>query len=155
MSDPGAPASAFAGYRAAVTAAIFDDAGKVLLTRRADDLIFGGQWCLPGGHLEVGERWDQVCVREVKEEVGLDVAVVRLVGIYSDPAVYWYPARDGTFQMLLALFECRVTGGEIRTTAEVSENRWCTPDEVPEPLVESHRQRLADAFARRHDAVWR
>ena len=43
-----------------------DDRTAVLLTRRQDN----GRWCLPGGHMEAGERADEACAREVREETG-------------------------------------------------------------------------------------
>ncbi|MFA5994556.1 MAG: NUDIX domain-containing protein, partial [Parcubacteria group bacterium] len=60
---------------------IRDEKNRVLLVLRQDyDL-----WNLPGGGLEKGESPWQGVVREVKEETGLDVEVVRLAGIYSKP----------------------------------------------------------------------
>ena len=62
-------------------AVIFDEESRVLLCHRTDM----DAWNLPGGGVEGGESpWDAV-VREVMEEVGLEVRVERLVGIYSVP----------------------------------------------------------------------
>src|ERR671927_535856 len=67
--------------RLGCSAAIFDEQGRILLTRRADN----GQWCLPGGRMESGESAAEACEREVFEETGLTVHVKRLVGVYSYP----------------------------------------------------------------------
>ena len=42
-----------------------------------------GRWALPGGAIEIGERADEAAVREIGEETGFVVEVVRLVGVYS------------------------------------------------------------------------
>ena len=68
--------------RLGCSAVILDETRqKVLLTRRADN----GQWCLPSGGMEPGESAAEACAREVREETGLHVRVVRLIGVYSDP----------------------------------------------------------------------
>ena len=48
---------------------------------------------LPGGFVEIGERVEDACVREMKEETGLDVVLRHLLGVYSDPR------RDPRFHM--------------------------------------------------------
>ena len=55
--------------RLGCSAAIFDEHGRILLTRRADN----GQWCLPGGGMESGESAAEACEREVLEETGLSL----------------------------------------------------------------------------------
>ncbi|MGC8856762.1 MAG: NUDIX domain-containing protein, partial [Anaerolineae bacterium] len=66
--------------RIGCSAVIFDEQGRILLTRRADN----GQWCLPGGAMEAGESVTETCEREVWEETGLRVRVLRLLGVYSN-----------------------------------------------------------------------
>ncbi len=69
-------------------ALIQDDAGRVLLIRGTDN----GEWALPAGGMELGERIDQTVVNEVYEETGLRVEPARLIGVYS-ARLYWatYP----------------------------------------------------------------
>jgi ADP-ribose pyrophosphatase YjhB (NUDIX family) len=76
FNDPNAPVAN--NLVAAASAVVADEAGAILLIERADNDL----WTIPGGGMEVGET---IAIREVKEETGLDVAVQRLVGIYSDP----------------------------------------------------------------------
>src|SRR5262245_58989496 len=72
---------AMASVSVGAVAVILDAEGRVLLCHRRDcDL-----WNLPGGGMEAGETPWQAVVREVKEEVGLDVVVTRLAGVYSKP----------------------------------------------------------------------
>ena len=76
------------------SATIFDSSRqKVLLTRRTDN----GRWCLPGGRTESGESVIETCERETLEETGLEVRVVRLLGIYSSPhRLVEYPMATAT-----------------------------------------------------------
>jgi 8-oxo-dGTP pyrophosphatase MutT (NUDIX family) len=82
----------------------------VLATHRSDF----GTWDMPGGWCELGETSTGTAVREVREETGLDVRPVRLLGVYSDPA--WqitYPNGD-QMRPIGAMYACEITGGELR-----------------------------------------
>lgn len=62
---------------------LLDYDNKIVLIERKN-LPYG--WALPGGFVDVGERLEVAAVREAKEETSLDVELVGLLGIYSDPA---------------------------------------------------------------------
>ena len=84
----------------AAAACIRDERGRILLLRRSD-----GLWSVPGGGLEPGERLDQAIVREVREEIGLEIEPTALIGVYSDPAyVFTYP-NGHLVQPIIAFFE--------------------------------------------------
>jgi ADP-ribose pyrophosphatase YjhB (NUDIX family) len=105
--------------RLGCSAAILDEYGRILLTRRADN----GQWCLPGGGMEAGESAAEACEREVLEETGLSVCVKRLVGIYShSDQLVIYP-DGGRFQIVALHFEAEITGGEPRSQPR-NVGRW-------------------------------
>jgi 8-oxo-dGTP pyrophosphatase MutT (NUDIX family) len=87
---------------------------KVLLTRRTDN----GRWCLPGGRMDTGESAAEACVREVLEETGLEVEVVRLIGLYSSPHLIVAYADGNRRQIVAAHFLVRVVGGTLRRLAE-------------------------------------
>ena len=59
--------------------------GKIVLIKRRNP-PFEGLFALPGGFVEVGETVESAAVREAKEETGLDIGLIRLLGVYSDPS---------------------------------------------------------------------
>ena len=130
--------------RFAVTVLAFIAQGDAILLVRQN---YGKRyWSLPGGSMEPGESVDQAAVREVKEETGLDARLTRLVGVYSKPA------EDA----LAVCFEAEVVGGAFdEATDEIVECRYFPADDLPEPIREHLRERIADWQQRRPDAVWR
>lgn len=134
-------------------AAIFDASRtKILLTRRADNRL----WCLPGGKIEPGESVAEACLREVREETGLQVRVVRLIGVYSSPDwMVEYP--DGRRTQAVALcFEAVIEGGALGESCEVCEFGYFDVDEAAGlALCNDHYQRIQDAFAQQDSAFIR
>jgi 8-oxo-dGTP pyrophosphatase MutT (NUDIX family) len=138
--------------RFSATAFIKDSSGRVLLQRRSDN----GFWNLPGGGLELGESLAQACVREVHEETGLAVEIVRLIGVYSAPEITTMSYPDGrVIQYITSLFECRVTGGKLEVDEESLALDWFDPLELPEPFSPNHIPRIQDALVGRVAAFWR
>ncbi len=117
------------------TVAVLED-GRVLMCQREDFEV----WCLPGGHNDSGESLAATAIREVKEEVGLDVALDRIVGIYS--------RLGATPTIHLAVFAAHPVGGEIKAQAdEVIDIAWFDPADLPRDMFWWHRQPIADAAA--------
>jgi ADP-ribose pyrophosphatase YjhB (NUDIX family) len=89
-------------------AIVFDANGKLLLHRRSDT----GYWALPGGAIELDETAAQAVIREVREETGYHVEIVRIIGVYSDPihTTIRYPNGDVVSYVAIA-FECKVSDG--------------------------------------------
>lgn len=127
------------------SALILDETGeRVLLTRRTDN----GRWCLPGGRMDPGESLAETCVREVREETGLEVEVVRLVGLYSSPDVLVEYADGNRRQIVAAHFLVRILGGELGLSDETTEAGYFSRGELEAlDLMEHHRPRIADSFA--------
>lgn len=138
--------------RLGCSAAIFDEQGRVLLTKRQDN----GQWCLPSGGVEPGESAAEACQREVSEETGLGVVVKRLVGVYSHPdRLVVYP--DGNKAQIVALhFEAEVTGGALGLSDETSDFGYFTLEEAGGlDVLDGHKQRIVDTLARQREAFIR
>lgn len=108
----------------AASAVVADGDGRILLARRRDNQL----WTIPGGAMEPGEFIGQTAVREVKEETGIDVEVVSLVGIYSNPD-HVVEYSDGEVRQQFSIcFACRPVGGAPGPSDETSDVGYFTPD---------------------------
>ncbi len=142
-----------AAIRPGVAAVVRDHGGRVLLHRRR---VTDG-WAPPSGAVEPGEDLLAALRRELREETGLEVAVERLVGVYSDPAyqVVHYPDSPGAVHFVTCLFACRPAGGTLRGSDEGLEWGWFAPGALPDGLLPYARVWLADALADRRGVVVR
>ncbi|WP_088320974.1 NUDIX hydrolase [Kineosporia sp. R_H_3] len=99
-----------------VGALVYDDAGRILLVRRANPPA-QGLWSVPGGRVEPGEDGARAVVREVAEETGLVVEAGRLVGsVLRD-------APDGSVYVIDD-YACRVTGGALAAGDDAADAGW-------------------------------
>jgi ADP-ribose pyrophosphatase YjhB (NUDIX family) len=136
--------------RLGCSAAIFDEQGRIFLTRRTDN----GQWCLPGGRMEAGESVAEACEREVWEETSLHVRVKRLVGVYSHPdqlVVY----LDGNKAHIVALhFEAEIINGTPALSNETTEFGYFTLEEVEGmEMLGRHKERILDTLGKHSQAL--
>lgn len=132
--------------RPGVAVIIFDECNRVLLQKRADVNL----WGIPSGHVEPGETVTQAATREVWEETGLDVSVIRLIGVYSEPDSQVFDYPDGRcVHFVTVCFEARVKGGELKPQcSETLELCYFSPDKLPDNLLFMHPRWLEDALAR-------
>ncbi|HUO58905.1 MAG TPA: NUDIX domain-containing protein [bacterium] len=133
----------------AVNAFVFNGQGEVLLAKRTDN----GLWCVPGGHVDLGETLVQACARELFEETGLKAEVVKLIGIYSDPKGSLHIAQGQEWHTVRVSFLCEITGGTIRPSGETSEIAYFDLNRLP-TLITDHAQRIRDAAAGRPEAFF-
>jgi len=130
--------------RLGVGVVVRDERGWVLLEQRSDC----GWWGLPGGRLEVGESVTQTAVREVSEETGLDVDIIRLIGIYSEPQerIVTYPDTKDGVQLIDVVVEGRLLSGTLTCSHESFDVRFFSPHALPAELIPPSRIPLRDAF---------
>ena len=123
------PACGFVLYlnpASAAAAAVLDDAGRVLLIRRRIE-PFLGSWALPAGYQEIDEDPRETALREVREESGLSVEVVRLFD------VLWMP-DDPRRPANVIVYLCRPVSGELRPGSDASDVAWFALDRLPDPI---------------------
>lgn len=110
----------------AVGGVVENEKGEILLVKTHD-----GGWVFPGGQVEVGENLMDALIREVKEESGIDVDVLDLIGVYSNTRTHkWYDGVTDVPTKVMLDFTCQSTGGELSTSEETSESGWVARDQV-------------------------
>lgn len=101
-----------------VVAAIIRDGDKILATQRGHGEFAGG-WEFPGGKIEVGETKEEALIREIKEELEVDIEL----GEFVHTVEYDYP----TFHLTMHCYFGKVIKGEIVLTEHKSA-KWLTRD---------------------------
>ncbi len=113
---------------------------KVLLGRRNKEPNFG-KWVLPGGKVEFGESIAQAVVREIREEIGIDVDYLRV----ADNGVYEIIDKDAGEHRVIVYSLLSPRTFDVKPSSDISEARFFTRQELPatdlSPVV---RQVLSD-----------
>ncbi|MGW4080192.1 NUDIX hydrolase [Streptomyces asiaticus] len=137
--DPSAPAAN--SLVPAASAVVVDDAGRILLQRRRDN----GMWALPGGAMHIGESLPDCAIRETREETGVDIEIVGIVGTYTNPR-HVFAYDDGEVRQEFSVcFVARPVTGQLAVSEESTDVRWFEPAEVDAlPMVPSIRKRVND-----------
>ena len=119
-----------------VAAALVDADGRVLIAQRPEGKALAGLWEFPGGKIEPGERPEQALIRELHEELGIDVNAACLA-----PFVFTSHAYE-SFHLLMPLYLLRRWSGTVQRR-EHAALKWVKPDQLrdypmppaDEPLV--------------------
>ncbi len=119
-------------WRIIVVAVIQNTDGEYLICKKpARRGVFPGQWAVPGGGIEPGERMVDALRREVREEVGLEVEAIKPLFFKDGEYPKLYP--DGSQQdiyMIFLLFSCLASSSEVRVGDEFEEFAWVKPDDL-------------------------
>ncbi len=123
-------------------AAIIDDAGRILLIRRADNRC----WAMPGGALEVGETPAEGTLREAYEETGVQCKAMALVGVFDSRCC----GSVSRHHMYHLVFLCQPSDmaeiGHGSCAHEVLDVRWFAEDALPGDIDPGHVSRIPVAF---------
>ncbi|HVU75876.1 MAG TPA: NUDIX domain-containing protein [Candidatus Paceibacterota bacterium] len=119
------------------TAVWIQKEGTLMLSKRASGKSGAGTWCVPGGHLEMFETIEECCVREVREEAGVEIGNLRLLTYIES-----YDEERGT-HFVTFHYAADWTSGDPRPQAGESEEwHWFALDALPEPLFEPTQELL-------------
>jgi len=134
--------------RLVVVPLIVDTSGRVLLCRMAAHKgVFPGQWALPGGGVEPGERIEDALRRETREELGVELASLRPL-LFKD-AELDKTMSDGTrrrLHMVFLVYQCTLASMRLALNDEFSEASWFGAAELARlPLNELTRDTLSRA----------
>ena len=117
-----------------VAAIVFSpDRRACLLIQRRDVPV----WVLPGGGIEPGETSDEASLRELREETGFEVHLVRLVGEYRPINRLARPTH---------LYECTISGGKAQANAESRDVRFFPLDGLPREIPPPYLEWIADSI---------
>jgi len=117
------PATPFVGVGAVIV-----ENNRALLIRRGQPPLLG-EWSLPGGVLECGETLREAAIRETREETGLIVEVVDMLGVY-ERIIRSEDARV-RYHYVLIDFLCRPLAGELKAASDAAEAAWFTREQLP------------------------
>ena len=112
------------------------DEGFVFVKRANEP--YKGFWALPGGIVEYGETVEEAARREAKEETGLDVRLVKLIGVYSDPG------RDPRGHYVSIAYLAEPVGGKLKAATDAKEVKVF--QQKPERLAFDHEKIFEDAL---------
>jgi len=105
-----------------VAAVIRDEEGRVLMTQRPEGRHMGGLWEFPGGKIDDGEAPSQALMRELHEELGIEIVVQRPLtfAVHEEPDL----------RILLLFFDAQISGGEPRG-CEGQAVEWVAMQDLP------------------------
>jgi 8-oxo-dGTP diphosphatase len=132
--------------RKLVVAGLVASEGRVLISQRRADQAWPLQWEFPGGKVEAGEAPVAALVRELREELAIEVEVGRVWDVL-------FHAYDG-FDLVMLVYRCRIVGDAAPRAVEVAAFAWVTPADLPawdilpadRPLVERLVREGASVF---------
>jgi ADP-ribose pyrophosphatase YjhB (NUDIX family) len=124
--------------------AVILDHNRALLVRRNSEPL-KGEWSVPGGVLELGEKLRDGAAREAFEETGLHVEVGEVLDVFD--SIFTDPEGRTEYHYVLIDFLCRRVSGEANAGSDVSEVKWVTAAELDQfELRSSIRQVLRKAL---------
>ncbi|MEX0920691.1 MAG: NUDIX hydrolase [Candidatus Pacearchaeota archaeon] len=116
---------------------------KILLTKRGKIIPEKDKWCLPGGHMNIGEKVEDTIKRELKEETGLKTKKLKFL-FYHDEIIPRLKLHS-----VVLVFSLKVSG-KFNPNFEVSEIKWFSKEEIKKlKLAFTHKEIIKRFFKER------
>ena len=138
MARPHCPACGYVVFldpKVAAVSLVVDGDGLVMVKRGVEPQY--GKWAFPSGYVDRGEVVEAAAIREVKEETGLDVALDKLIGVYS---------LEGN-PVVLVVYSAHITGGAVKIGHDALDVRTFALSELP-PLPFPHDEKMLNDWQR-------
>lgn len=114
----------------AVAAVLWDESDRVLLVQTR-----AGHWSLPAGAIDPGETPQQAVVREAREETGLEIRPVQLIGALGGHGFRITYDNGDQVEATVCVFACEIVGGQLHCDGiETVAHRWVEPQRAIELL---------------------
>lgn len=112
---------------------LLNEQGQILLGKRCGR--HAPYWSIPGGHLDAGESFERCARREMREETGLEIGVLRLVALTNNLRTW---REEGKHTVSVCL-QAEYLGGvpELKEPDKCQQWIWCDPLQLPEPHFEA------------------
>ncbi len=123
-----------------VVLTVFKEGDKYLVTRRhsPDHTRTHNRWQFAGGGLEFGEHPEETAIREAKEELGIDIEIIRLLSVIKHIVV------DGWHGIFLS-YLCKSKKYDIVLNNESNDFKWCTRKEIDKlELLDGNKEIMTD-----------
>ncbi len=104
---------------------ILNENDDILLVQEKSDK----KWALPGGWADIGLSPSENVIKEVKEESGLEVEVIKLLAVYDKKC---HPHPPQPHYVYKIMFLCNVVGGELKVSHDINDVNWFSVDDLPE-----------------------
>jgi 8-oxo-dGTP pyrophosphatase MutT (NUDIX family) len=106
---------------------VFDSDGRLLVARHGDV----GLWAAPGGGVDPDERPEDAVVRELREELGIEIGVRGLIGVYGGPDFRTVYPNGHQVAYVIAVYGCVLLSGTPEPDGvEINDVRWATEQEL-------------------------
>lgn len=113
--------------------------GRILVGKRKGS--HAPYWSIPGGHLELGETFEETAIREVQEETGLLIKSPKVIAITNNLKTF----QEENKHYISVCLKAKYPGGKAknREPEKCDGWRWVTPDNLPQPHFEASEQSIA------------
>jgi len=108
----------------ALKAIIVKDRKILILKRAKEEDCFKEMWDIPGGKINFGEMPEDALKREVKEETGLEIEIIKPIRVWS------FFKNNGKTQVVGVTMLCKYKRGKVRLSKEHTEFKWISPEEI-------------------------